>query len=36
MALSGALVAGVILAILVIPDFGAWLHGAKLFHHHHH
>jgi hypothetical protein len=32
-ALSGALVAGVVLAILVIPEFGAWLHGMGLFHH---
>jgi hypothetical protein len=35
LALSGALVAGVVLAILVIPEFGAWLHGTGLFHHHH-
>jgi hypothetical protein len=34
LALSGALVAGVVLAILVIPEFGAWLHGTGLFHHH--
>ncbi len=35
LALSGALVAGVMLAILVIPEFGPWLHGIGLFHHHH-
>jgi hypothetical protein len=35
LALSGALVAGVALAILVIPEFGVWLHGIGLFHHHH-
>jgi hypothetical protein len=35
LALSGALVAGVVLAILVIPEFGAWLHGIGLFHHQH-
>ena len=34
LALSGALVAGVVLAILVIPEFGPWLHNADLFHHH--
>lgn len=33
LALSAALVAGVVLAILVIPEFGAWLHSANLFHH---
>jgi hypothetical protein len=32
LALSGALVAGVVLAILVIPQFGPWLHDAGLFH----
>jgi hypothetical protein len=35
LALSGALVAGVVLAILVIPEFGPWLHGTGLLHHHH-
>jgi len=35
LALSGALVAGVVLAILVIPQFGPWLHDAGVFHHHH-
>jgi uncharacterized membrane protein len=32
LALSGALVAGVVLAVLVIPEFGPWLHGHGLFH----
>jgi hypothetical protein len=35
LALSGALVAGVVLAVLVIPEFGPWLNGTGLFHHHH-
>jgi len=35
LALSGALVAGVVLAVLVIPEFGPWLHDSTLFHHHH-
>ncbi len=34
-ALAGALVAGVVLAILVIPEFGPWVHASGLFHHHH-
>lgn len=34
LALAGALIAGVVLAVLVIPEFGAWLHDAGLFHHH--
>ncbi|HWD11064.1 MAG TPA: hypothetical protein VG366_04415 [Solirubrobacteraceae bacterium] len=34
LALSGALVAGAVLAILVIPEFGAWLHSSDLLHHH--
>jgi hypothetical protein len=33
LALSGALVAGVVLAILVIPEFGAWLHSSAILHH---
>jgi hypothetical protein len=33
LALSGALVAGVVLALLVIPEFGAWLHSSNLPHH---
>ena len=32
-ALGGALVAGVVLAVLVIPDFGAWVNAIGLFHH---
>jgi hypothetical protein len=36
LALGGALVAGVVLAVLVIPEFGPWLNGISLFHHHHH
>jgi hypothetical protein len=35
LALSGALVTGVVLAVLVIPDFDPWLHDTGLFHHHH-
>ncbi len=35
LALGGALVAGVVLAILVIPQFGPWLHTSGIFHHHH-
>ena len=35
LALTGALVAGVVLAILVIPEFGVWLNSYHLFHHHH-
>jgi hypothetical protein len=34
LALAAALVAGVVLAILVIPEFGAWLNDAGVFHHH--
>jgi len=34
LALAGALIAGAVLAILVIPEFGAWLNGSNLFHHH--
>jgi hypothetical protein len=33
-ALAGALVAGVVLAILVIPEFGPWLHNTNLFQDH--
>jgi hypothetical protein len=36
LALGGALVAGVVLAVLVIPEFGPWLHDSGIFHHHHH
>jgi hypothetical protein len=35
LSLTGALVAGVVLAILVIPEFGAWLHASSSIHHHH-
>ncbi|HSZ14657.1 MAG TPA: hypothetical protein VK790_11555 [Solirubrobacteraceae bacterium] len=35
LALGGALVAGVVLAVLVIPEFGPWVHNAGIFHHHH-
>jgi hypothetical protein len=35
LSLAGALVAGVVLAILVIPEFGPWVHASGLFHHHH-
>jgi hypothetical protein len=34
LALAGALIAGVVLAVLVIPDFSAWLHDSGVFHHH--
>ncbi len=34
LALAGALVAGVALAILVIPEFGPWIHNSNLFHEH--
>jgi hypothetical protein len=34
LALAGALVAGVVLAILVIPEFGTWLHFYSHFHRH--
>jgi uncharacterized membrane protein len=34
-AISGALVAGIVLAIVLIPDFSAWTaHGAFVHHHH--
>ncbi len=31
LALSAALVAGVVLAVLVIPDFAAWVHATHVF-----
>jgi hypothetical protein len=35
-AIAGALVAGLVLAIVLIPDFAAWTaHGAFVHHHHH-
>lgn len=36
LALAGAIVGGVVLAVLLIPDFGPWLNGAGHFHHFHH
>jgi hypothetical protein len=35
-ALSGAVVAGAVLAIVLIPHFGAWTAPGALPHHHHH
>jgi hypothetical protein len=35
LALAGALTAGLVLAVLVIPEFGPWVHDSGLFHHHH-
>ena len=35
LSLVGALVAGTVLAVLVLPEFGAWLHSAGAFGHHH-
>lgn len=35
LSLAGALAAGVVIAILVIPEFGSWVHASGLFHHHH-
>lgn len=35
LSLAGALTAGVVLAVLVIPEFGPWLHSSAVFHHHH-
>jgi hypothetical protein len=34
LSLAGVLVAGVVLAILLIPEYGAWLDSARAFHHH--
>jgi len=34
LALASVLVAGTVLAVLVIPQFGPWLHSSGLFHHH--
>ncbi len=36
LALSGAVVAGVVLAIALIPDFSSWTTGIAFLHHHHH
>jgi hypothetical protein len=35
LSLTGAVVAGVVLAILVIPQFGPWLHASTAIHRHH-
>lgn len=35
LALSSAVVGGAVLAVLVIPDFGPWLHATGVFDHHH-
>jgi hypothetical protein len=35
-ALSGALIAGAVLAIVLIPDFSAWTAHGVFVHHHHH
>jgi hypothetical protein len=32
LALAGALVGGVVLAVLVIPEFAPWVHSASIFH----
>jgi hypothetical protein len=34
LSLAGALVAGLVLAVLVIPQFGPWLHSSGVFNHH--
>jgi hypothetical protein len=34
LALAGALVGGLVLAVLVIPEFGPWMHASGLHHHH--
>jgi hypothetical protein len=34
LSLCGALVAGVVLALVFLPEFGPWLHDARFFHHH--
>jgi hypothetical protein len=36
MALAGALLAGLVLAIVLIPQFSAWTAPGVLHHHHHH
>jgi hypothetical protein len=35
-ALTSAVVAGAVLAIVLLPDFGAWTAAGAHFHHHHH
>ena len=34
--LTGAVVAGAIIAVALIPEFGPWVHAVPLFHHHEH
>jgi len=34
LSLAGALVAGLVIAVLVIPEFGPWLHSSGIFHRH--
>jgi hypothetical protein len=34
LSLAGALVAGVVLAIVLLPQYGAWLNGHNVFFHH--
>lgn len=36
LALVGALVAGLVLAVVLIPDFAAWTASGAIHHHHHH
>jgi hypothetical protein len=36
LSLASALTLGVVLAVLAIPDFAAWIHAQPYFHHHHH
>jgi hypothetical protein len=35
LSLASALTAGLVVAILVIPQFAPWLHAYNIFHHHH-
>ncbi|MCW3025995.1 MAG: hypothetical protein JWM29_1427 [Solirubrobacterales bacterium] len=35
LSLAGAIAAGVVLAVLVIPEFGPWIHNSGVFDHHH-
>jgi hypothetical protein len=34
--LAGAIVGGLVLALVLIPDFSSWTSHASIFHHHHH
>jgi len=34
LSLAGALTGGAVLAIVLIPQFGPWLHASRFFHHH--